>query len=1219
MTISIGTLADPYLTIDEQIGVQNDGSDDDITSLSLNATLTAFLDSLNEATATGFPQYAKETNFITSGTPVNDFSLVSSLTGTVYPATGTDSGIQDLDGNHIFLFAGSDNNVVYGRVGDGSTVDLTGEVAFAIVLNETKVNNVVTSADLWIVQYEPLQHDGTDLVDAADTLDLLDKVFVASSFTSTSTANFDSFAAVPSGQDDFAMIAPTGGNNATVDILVTGYTGTTAGSVNVSTAGLGTDSQSVSGGTSLRIDFVNDGDNSKADTPDEVHHTENIDYSTHVENVTSAGFKLPQVNPGSPNTVVSATISAYNVSGDAKGTAFVPDALANSGTSVNITSVTVKNAAGQTTTSGITVTGLGTGTVTVAGLKDDYSVAFTTASGMDRFTITNSSPPKNNNTPTFDVGGIVFTTTTVTVNDDAKELGSHILIEDDGPDLSASTPTVGDLLVDETDLSVDDTANFSTLFTPSYGADGAGSVGNYVLGVGANNATGLFETASGHEVFLFLEGANVVGREGTDSANAVGGDIVFVVSVDTAGVVKLDQRSALAHTVDGPTNPDHDDTLNIAGSNRITLTATATDKDGDTKTATTDITGAVAFKDDGPAGALTEDTIALIVDDDSVVGGPLGSASQPLAAFFDTPDFGTDGPLDADHDGVADAGAIVYALRLNGTTVDSGLDDVATGKNILLVQEGAAINGYVDSDGNGSIGGTETLKALSFTSDGTDVTLQLLRAIEHDNPNDADENPDDNAAPYSIETIAANKVLVDQTAYDGDGDSTVKSFDLGAISFFLDDGPTLDGGETDITDFTSGVKQGNFGFDIGADQTGGDLNQYLTVSMTGTVGTNAITGVSVLANATDSTPTLASYDVSFTYKPDPNNANLTANATGTLTFDGSVYSFALDAPLAGFSILTTSKTAFSQGFDAPGMNGGSKEIVDSRLTANGVTPEFWVQFTGDHVTGGSSAVPLTATGASGSATAFAAGDLFHAAQTSVSISGSANGVAGDTIQRGEVLDMDFYLQSPGNNTTLVPTNYANGIFLKFDGIGANEDLLMVLKLADPSAPGTILTTKTVIISAADIIKGQANVPAGFGVTLDNNDGLAILESNDYNFANDLNGTDDYVIVGMQLLSSTEGITGSGINLNSAVGDNGGSPSGLVAFDASMVDTDVIKISDIGFIREDGGTLGLNLDILVDVTDADGDSTDSTHLFVNPTAEQSLALIGTNALDWHYLV
>ncbi len=275
----------------------------------------------------------------------------------------------------------------------------------------------------------------------------------------------------------------------------------------------------------------------------------------------------------------------------------------------------------------------------------------------------------------------------------------------------------------------------------------------------------------------------------------------------------------------------------------------------------------------------------------------------------------------------------------------------------------------------------------------------------------------------------------------------------------------------------------------------------------------------------------------------------------------------------GQGILVTSQTVAFEGHDLVGFEGGSKEVMHSELA-----DDFFVQFLGDQVTGGKSGVAMKA----GNDSTYTPGEVFHASPTSIQVTNSTNGVAGDTIQNGEVLDMLFLSDHPTGagavNPVSTATTSADGIFLRFDGIGNREDLVVILKLADPNALGTI-TTVAVVIDNADIFrKGSSGFPdyvttsPGAGQLsylaanpLDNNDGMVFIEANDYQF----DGNEGKVIVGAQLLSSTDGITsGSGIDLNRTVGDNGGSENnGTQNFGSATKDSDVIKISDIGFLRD----------------------------------------------------
>ena len=220
----------------------------------------------------------------------------------------------------------------------------------------------------------------------------------------------------------------------------------------------------------------------------------------------------------------------------------------------------------------------------------------------------------------------------------------------------------------------------------------------------------------------------------------------------------------------------------------------------------------------------------------------------------------------------------------------------------------------------------------------------------------------------------------------------------------------------------------------------------------------------------------------------------------------------------------------------------------------------------------------------------------------VSATQSTNGVAGDTIQKGELLTLRFFQENilsdvnpnaPGGGTErLDPTTSASGIVVKFDGIGNSEDLVLILDLKD--ANGNEIT-RAVNVQNSDLIKGNANIPFPYNTefTLDNNDALLIIEQNDYTVAGET-----YQIQGVQIMQSANGLTGDAINLNGATGTNGGSnaTSNLTAWDPT--DNDVLKIVDIGFVQQTSGTIDADLDFSFALADADGDTTATQHLHVN---------------------
>src|SRR5205085_398527 len=165
---------------------------------------------------------------------------------------------------------------------------------------------------------------------------------------------------------------------------------------------------------------------------------------------------------------------------------------------------------------------------------------------------------------------------TVTDQDNDSAPGSFTInVDDDTPVVGLADRGTPQLVVDETDLSVNATASFANNFSVHYGADGpaASNPLAYSLGISAPGAdSGLVDVATGQAVVLAMNGGVVEGHVG----NAAGA-IAFTVSVDGSGNVTLDQVPALSH----PDASNPDDTVTLGSNGLVTLTATATDHDGD--------------------------------------------------------------------------------------------------------------------------------------------------------------------------------------------------------------------------------------------------------------------------------------------------------------------------------------------------------------------------------------------------------------------------------------------------------------------------------------------------------------------------------------------------------------------------------------------------------------------------------------------------------------
>uniref|UniRef100_UPI00192A626A DUF5801 repeats-in-toxin domain-containing protein n=1 Tax=Legionella pneumophila TaxID=446 RepID=UPI00192A626A len=175
----------------------------------------------------------------------------------------------------------------------------------------------------------------------------------------------------------------------------------------------------------------------------------------------------------------------------------------------------------------------------------------------------------------------------------------------------------------------------------------------------------VLDTESGNQVFLFLEGGIVVGREGTDALDAATGEKVFNISVDGNGNVTLDQERAVVH--DNPADPDEAATpVQLNAADLVKLTAVATDKDGDSASATADIGLSFNFEDDGPSIALSGVAQALTVDETALATND----TKSFAGLF-TPSFGADG--------AAAANAVAYSLEVKAPGVASGVLDTESG------------------------------------------------------------------------------------------------------------------------------------------------------------------------------------------------------------------------------------------------------------------------------------------------------------------------------------------------------------------------------------------------------------------------------------------------------------------------------------------------------------------------------------------------------------
>ncbi|KNH22847.1 hypothetical protein ACS77_21945, partial [Pseudomonas syringae] len=420
-----------------------------------------------------------------------------------------------------------------------------------------------------------------------------------------------------------------------------------------------------------------------------------------------------------------------------------------------------------------------------------------------------------------------------------------------------------------------------------------------------------------------------------------------------------------------------------------------------------------------------------------------------------------------------------------------------------------------------------------------------------------------------------------------------------------DDTPVIETAPVQDTDPTLGATSwtfsGDFAYSIGADQRGPTYSSAADSDFADL----ALTGLANDVAIVDPTVTWASenldaatFNVSFKYDHDRNETTDPELVEGTLVFDkaNDTYTFEID-PLQGTQDVTLGEGTGYETYDVGGMSpsSGPSPVATGKLGEG-----FFIQITGFEA-------PLSA----GGNTVVMDGELVSGSQAAVTLSSTALGVSGNTIQAGEAANINFFQTDPKGNLGATDFSYATDFFIKFDGYETeSDDLLLIVSLVDANN-SNLTTTRAIYVDQRDVYENDTvntdlvgtkyealilNDPADPNDPfLDNNDALLIVESNDYN----IQDGDNWLIKGIQILSNDAGLTGSAINLNRGVGADGGSstsaepivglmgPGNTIAEDTS---TNPLKIIDAGFSTTTSTPATLDLTLNFKVVDSDSDST-----------------------------
>ncbi|WP_242122795.1 VCBS domain-containing protein [Sphingobium sp. Sx8-8] len=594
------------------------------------------------------------------------------------------------------------------------------------------------------------------------------------------------------------------------------------------------------------------------------------------------------------------------------------------------------------------------------------------------------------------------------------------------------------------------------------------------------------------------------------------------------------------------------------------------DADNDTATA------ALKFTFQGDQNKPVADSVTAKLDDDGLSGGnPASTAGDVNANVGDA-----DGPLSSEAsfsgtlsfgfglDGQGTTGKVSFSI-LDNTTATVGTETVR-----FSWSETAGVGTLIATVDAGTRANTQLFKVVVNTTTGV-YTATLLDNVLH--------------SPGGNENDASVSLNFQVTDADYDAASNPNSKAIGQLNIsFNDDMPSvLSSGNATLTGNALSTT-GDFHYAIGADSRDSysASNSDIGVTMSGLVGSTSITNQSV--TWVSENQHLATFSIGFDYDPDPTSAtNPLVHETGTLTFDKDLgqYTLTLTSPIQSYSTDSVQEAGLAA-YTFNGGSGGASQFDSANVK---IADNFYIQLTGDV---GNNTTPFQTQGAT-----FDNGDTFLGANSWVSISSSDIAAGGNSLQAKNVMDFNFYGSNPGTATNAAGTTTATGAFVILDQL-TNEDLVVVLKLAQSNGSGGVVggtyTTRAIAVDPSDLFTA-ATKPAGFSdVSLTGNEKLLVIENADYSKLVPAG----YQLVGLQVVTSVQGIGGTYYSFDGNLGTTS-TPTVLSGAQLSaLTDNDVVKIVDVGVIRQVTSTQSLHLDLNVTVTDADGDSASST-VHVNP--------------------
>lgn len=672
-------------------------------------------------------------------------------------AENPDAAIQALAGN-----------VVFG-------VDENGDIAFVILMEETKNTDTDYDLGFTMVTVQALAHD--DDANPDDSIDLGD--FLQLSVTETGGFSFEG---TPPGKSNFLMAPATSGDGG---LLITSTTNVVE--INTSNASdlgttIGWGSQGINAGETVVFSFVGSGLDPDftilpKGSPERLDQTEADDPANIVFGAlagqTGANFTIAQtVGHATQALTIAAFDQGITAESQAAGDGTFYQGLSDD-VGVDITSVTITRAgfepetftlaeSGQSTSFGVTVTfdedfdpdgegGIAPFTAAmISGVLEGDVVAYTTAADHHRVWITGVSG-------NFDIGVFEVSSTDTST----APIGERFLVDDAAP-TAVITPT-GQTVVHDESTGLQDDPLTVTLIDVLADLNGTEDLAAPALFPGITDGDELLID----DVVVFTYGATNDGTMVDDLITALGGD----GAIEGGDLVLTGPKGSTAEITLGGAIAT---AFGVAGAHSNAANDSDDPEDNN--------------DDDQPVAALPAEFQQLDTDDAENLAAKLIGWAESFGPVV------TSGDSVFDADGPASADSTVWSLDVgvdgNGdplTDVDSGLTTLVDGvsKKILLnvetLSDGTKIVvGRVDLDGDGSVDGDDPVGvALSLTQSGL-LRLAQYVPIEHGDTTTVDERA----------TFLAGSLFAVLTVTDAEGDSHTARTDISDAAAIEDDAGT---------------------------------------------------------------------------------------------------------------------------------------------------------------------------------------------------------------------------------------------------------------------------------------------------------------------------------------------------------------------------------------------------------------------------------------------